>query len=240
MSEGTISHQASQVHGLKITFSAGKRSLSKNGEIVNSVTVYKAVKEFLAFIKREVDASDNCPVLLISHNGEKYDMKILSRFIKKANAYEQWRNLPLYFVDSRLVCKEKLETLKDGIHLILSEKARKPSLKMTDIFQSLFGETFQARNSLEGMVALNRIMCSNGLDVKDSDVVKYSKPFSTAIKYVGFLEEKAVHEQEYSSNSRFLSSYMIKKAGSVWHCAKCLGIIKQTIWIQRSRMLSLH
>ena len=78
-------------------------------------------------MKREVDASDNCPVLLIAHNGEKYDMKILLRFIKKANAYEQWRNLPLYFVDSRLVCKEKLETLKDGIHLILSEKTRKPS-----------------------------------------------------------------------------------------------------------------
>ena len=62
-------------------------------------------------------------------------MKILLRYIKKANAYEKWRNLPLYFVDSRLVCKEKLETLKDGIHLILSEKTRKPSLNMTDIYQ---------------------------------------------------------------------------------------------------------
>ena len=167
-------------------------------------------------------------------------MKILLRFLKKANAYEQWRNLPLYFVDSRLVCKEKLETLKDGIHLILSEKTRKPSLKMTDIYQSLFSETFQAHNSLEDVVALNRIMCSNELYVKDSDVVKYSILFSTAIKYAGFLEEKSVHEQEYSSNSKILSSYMIKKAGPVWHCTKCLGIIKQTIWMQRSRMLSLH
>ena len=69
--EGTISHQASQVHGLQITFSEGKRSLAKNGEVVNSVTIYKAVEEFLAFIKREVDASDNCPVLLIAHNGGK-------------------------------------------------------------------------------------------------------------------------------------------------------------------------
>ena len=62
-----------------------------------------------------------------------------------------------------------------------------------------------------GVVALNRIMCSNELDVKDSDVLKYSMSFSTAIKYVGFLEEKTVHEQEYSSNSRILSSNMIKK-----------------------------
>ena len=58
---------------------------------------------------------------------------------------------------------------------------------------------------------MNRIMCSNELDVKDSDVVKYSISFSTAIKYVGFLEEKTVHEQEYSSNSRILSSNVIKK-----------------------------
>ena len=50
--EGTISHQASQVHRLKITFSKGKRSLAKNGGVVNSVTIYKAVEEFLAFIKR--------------------------------------------------------------------------------------------------------------------------------------------------------------------------------------------
>ena len=114
-------------------------------------------------------------------------------------------------MDSRLVCKEKLETLKEGIHLILSEKTREPSLKMTDIYQSLFGETFQAHDSLEDVVALNRIMCSNELDVKDSDVLKYSKSFSTAIKYVGFLEEKTVREQECSSNSRILSSYMIKK-----------------------------
>ena len=82
---------------------------------------------------------------------------------------------------------------------------------MTDIYQSLFGETFQAHDSLEDVVALNIIMCSNELDVKDSDVVKYSLSFSTAIKYVGFLEEKTVHEQEYSSNSRILSSYMITK-----------------------------
>ena len=32
--EGTISHQASQVHGLKITFSEGKRSLAKNGKLL--------------------------------------------------------------------------------------------------------------------------------------------------------------------------------------------------------------
>ena len=166
------------------------------------------MKEFLAFIKREVDASDNCPVLLIAHNGEKYVMKILLRFIKKANAYKQWRNLPLYFVDSRLACKENLETLKDGINLILSQKTRKPSLK---IYQSLFVKTFQAHDPLEDVVALNRIMCSNELDVKDSDVVKNSTPFSTAIKYVGFLEEKTVHEREYSSNSRILSSCIIKK-----------------------------
>ena len=89
--------------------------------------IYKAVEEFLAFIKREVDAIDNCLALLIAHNGEKYDMKIPSRFIKKTNAYEQQRNLSLYFVDSRPVCKEKLKTLKDGIHLILSERTRKPS-----------------------------------------------------------------------------------------------------------------
>ena len=63
-------------------------------------------------------------------------MKII--YDSYAFAYEQWRNLPLYFVDSRLVCKEKLETLKDGIHLILSEKTRKPNLKMTDMYQSLF------------------------------------------------------------------------------------------------------
>ena len=75
MPERTISHQASQVHDLKITFSEGKRSLAKNGEIVNSVTIYKAVEEFLAFTKREVDASDNCPVLLIAHSGEKYDIR---------------------------------------------------------------------------------------------------------------------------------------------------------------------
>ena len=206
--EWTISHQASQVHGLKITFSEGKRSLAKNGEVVNSVTIYKAAEEFLVFTNREIDAGDNCPVPLIAHSGKKYDMEILLRFIKKVNAYEQWSNLLLYFVDSCLVCKEKLETLKDGIHLFLSEKTRKPSLKMTE---SLFGKTFQAHDSLEDVVALNRIMCSNELDVKDSDVVKHSISFSTAVKYVGLLEEKAVHEQEYSSNSRILSSYVIKK-----------------------------
>ena len=124
-------------------------------------------------------------------------MKILLRFIQKANAYEQWRNLPLYFADSSLVCKEKLDTLKDGIHLILNEKTRKPRIKMTDIYQSLFGETFQAHYSLEDVVSLNRIMCSNELDVKDSDVVKYSISFSTAIKYVGFLEEK----KQFMNNS---------------------------------------
>ena len=190
MPEGTISHQASQGHGLKITFSEGKRSLAKNGEVVNSVTIYKAVEEFLAFIKREVDANTNCPVLLIAHNGEKYDMKILLRFIKKANAYEQWRNLPLYFVDSRLVCKEKLQTLNDVIHLILSEKTRKPSLKITDIYQSLFSETFQAHDSLEDVVALNRIMCSNELDVKDSDVVStlYHSPLLSNM--LAFLKKK--------------------------------------------------
>ena len=165
---------------------------------------------YLLYMKREVDASDNCPVLLIAHNGEKYDMKILLRFIRKANAYEQWRNLTLYFADSRLVCKKNLETSKDGIHLILSEKTRKPSLKMTGIYRSIFGETFQAHDSLEDVVALNRIMYSNELDVKDSDVLKCSISFSTAIKYAGFLEEKTVHEQEYRSNSRILSSYMIK------------------------------
>ena len=37
--EGAISHQASQVHGLKITFSEGKGSHANNGEVVNSVTI---------------------------------------------------------------------------------------------------------------------------------------------------------------------------------------------------------
>ena len=148
-----ISESATKIHGVSVRYQNGAKQLHKNGNQLPAVSQAQGLGDFLSFIK---EVGSETRVVLVAHNGNRFDFPILLRSMKEQGLLQQ-------FLECRPMLLDSLEVITE------EKKARGSHLKeckgksLATVYEKLFGEQFNAHDSLEDVVALGRVLHSNKL-----------------------------------------------------------------------------
>ncbi|CAH3152988.1 unnamed protein product [Porites lobata] len=148
-----ILESATKIHGVSVRYQNGAKQLHKNGSQLLAVSQAQGLGNFLSFIK---EVGSETRVVFVAHNGNRFDFPILLRSMKGQGLLEQ-------FLECRPMLLDSLEVITK------EKKARRSHLKeckgksLATVYEKLFGEQFNAHDSLEDVVALGRVLHSNKL-----------------------------------------------------------------------------
>ena len=148
-----ILQSATKIHGVSVRYQNGAKQLHKNGNQLPAVSQAQGLGDFLSFIK---EVGSETRVVLVAHNGNRFDFPILLRSMKEQGLLKQ-------FLECRPMLLDSLEVIRE------EKKARGSHLKeckgksLATVYEKLFGEQFNAHDSLEDVVALGRVLHSNKL-----------------------------------------------------------------------------
>ena len=136
----SINPEASAVTGISIV----NNVMKVKGVEVNAMSITSAAEKFIAWL----DKFGN--VCLVAHNGRRFDFPILVATLKNIGAFE---GFPAgAFVDSMSLFRKKYPNT---------------SLKQVDLVKSLLGETYDAHNAIEDVIALGKLVKLTNLSQKE-------------------------------------------------------------------------
>ena len=164
-----ISESATKIHGVSVSFQNGAKQLHKNGNQLPAVSQAQGLGDFLSFIK-EVGCETR--VVLVAHNGNRFDFPILLRSMKEQGLLEQFLECRQMLLDSLEVITE--EKTARGSHL---KECKGKSL--ATMYEKLFSEQFNAHDSLEDVVSLGRVLHSNKLQQTLEGMVALARQANT-------------------------------------------------------------
>ena len=75
-----ISESATKIHGGSVRYQNGAKQLHKNGNQLPAVSQVQGLGDFLSFIK---EVGSETRVVLVAHNGNRFDFPILLRSMKE-------------------------------------------------------------------------------------------------------------------------------------------------------------
>ena len=86
-----------EIHGVSVRYQNGAKQLHKNGNQLPAVSQAQGLGDFLSFIK---EVRSKTRVVLVAHNGNRFDFPILLRSIKEQGLLEQFLECRLMLLDS--------------------------------------------------------------------------------------------------------------------------------------------
>ena len=95
--------EVARVNGLSVKYRKGQKVLVKDGTTLSALTQRNGRNEFCDFIRREQSSHQ---IILIAHNGNTFDFKVLSNALTKHALLDDF--LSLNVLDSlKLIAQEK-------------------------------------------------------------------------------------------------------------------------------------
>ena len=157
---------ATRVNGLSVRGVSGVRTLLKDNQPVETVSLSKSLENFLTFLEktvRHVKSDKNIYTVLTGHNSQVFDTPTLLR--QGGHQFcEKLSRLNVFFADTLPVMKN---LVKRKHPLLLSPDGSKVKLNQQSIYQTLFHEPFAAHDSLEDVKALRRIVFDSRLNISE-------------------------------------------------------------------------
>lgn len=98
-----ISESATKIHGVSVRYQNGAKQLHKNGNQLPAVSQAQGFGDFLSFIK---EVGSKTRVVLVAHNGNRFDFPILLR----SGLLEQFLECRPMLLDSLEVITEEKKT----------------------------------------------------------------------------------------------------------------------------------
>ena len=164
---------------MSVGYQNGAKPLHKNGNLLPAVSQSQGLGDFLSFIK---EVGSETRVVLVAHNGNRFNFRILICCMKEQGLLE-------HFLECRLMLLDSLKVITE------EKKARGSHLKewkgkfLATVHKKLFGEQFNAHDSLEDVVALGRVLHSNKLQQTREGMVALARQANT---FCGDMAMKAV------------------------------------------------
>ena len=184
-----IDPYASKVNKLTVKTVNEKRTLFKEGQPLETLTLQRALTEFLTFLKEsETAAASNTtkPVctVLAGHNAFSFDIPILlrnggDRFITEL------KSINVRFADTLTLFKSLINSKYSTLE---NDEGLYPKANQSSLYEHLFQESFDAHDALGDVIALRRILFSNKLALSDKLLVNKSSLMSV---------EDAVEDMKY-------------------------------------------
>ena len=157
---------ATRVNGLSVRGVSGVRTLLKDNQPVETVSLSKSLENFLTFLEktvRRVKSDTNIYTVLTGHNSQVFDTPTLLR--QGGHQFcEKLSRLNVFFADTLPVMKN---LVKHKHPLLLSPDGSKVKLNQQSIYRTLFHEPFATHNSLEDVKALRRIVFDSRLNISE-------------------------------------------------------------------------
>ena len=107
-----ILESATKIHGVFVRYQNGAKQLHKNGNQLLAVSQAQGLGDFLSFIK---EVGSETRVVLVAHNGNRFDFPILLHSMKEQGLLEQFLECRPMLLDSLEVITE--EKKARGSHL---------------------------------------------------------------------------------------------------------------------------
>lgn len=144
--EGSVAASASKVNNLSTAFKDGKKVLRKDGKTVaQGLSSKQVVTDFLTFLEGQKDTNET-KIVLIAHNGERFDFTVFINSINKYSLVERAKQLDLWFLDSLKVLRNT--TCNAG---------KKVSMSLSSIHLRLFNQEFDAHDAYCDCEALSKL-----------------------------------------------------------------------------------
>lgn len=161
-----ISPSATKVHGICVTYAKGAKHLEKRGQLLKSVSQQQGLTDFVNLL---CDLQlDDSRIYLVAHNGNKFDFPILLRSLREQELLQKFLSLKPLLLDSLTVITEEMKMSTSPL------KGHKGK-SLTSVYNKLFDEEFNAHDSLDDVIALQRILKCNSLQLNQQQVLALAK-----------------------------------------------------------------
>ena len=154
-----------RVNGLSVRTVRGVRTLFKDNQPVETVSLGKSLENFLTYLEKTVRRvkSDNIYTVLIGHNSQVFDNPTLLRQ-GGHQLCEKLSGVYVFFSDTLPVMKNLVKRKHPS--LVLSDGST-VKLNQQSIYQTLFHESFPAHDAMEDVRALRRIVFDSRLNISE-------------------------------------------------------------------------
>lgn len=157
-----ITPRASSVTGLTcIKDGNGNRKLAKNGEEVEAFDYKGGLGMFYEYLHNlSHQAKDNGRIILVAHNGKRFDMPVLIHAFKQINVTQNnLEKLNVTFADSMKILKEEA---KENPQLFTYEdeapKNKSFSFSLFNLHKHFCHKEFEGHDACEDVKALTRVI----------------------------------------------------------------------------------
>ena len=220
-----IDYYASKVNKLNIINVKGERKLFKNNEMVQTLPFAEAISHFQTYVSQSIDRAKTTtskPVhtVLIGHNVSTFDTPILLRCAGEEIA-KKLQSQDIWFADSLVLFKA---LIKSKLPSLCCPDGTFPKPNQSSLYKALFGESFNAHDALEDVLALRKILFSSKLELSAETIVDQSLLVTVrhAVKDMNYLDRRHNIVQSFegklydpATNNGPLTKNMVEKvAGS--------------------------
>ena len=157
---------ATRVNGLSVRTVGGVRTLFKDNQPVETVSLGKSLENFLTYLEktvRRVKSDNDIYTVLIGHNSQVFDNPTLLRQ-GGHQLCEKLSCLNVFFSDTLPVMKNLVKRKHPS--LVLSDGST-VKLNQQSVYQTLFHEPFPAHDAMEDVKALRRIVFDSRLNISE-------------------------------------------------------------------------
>ena len=178
-----INDGASRINKLKVEKDRqGKDILTKYGIPVKAEQYEAGIYQFYQHLHElRKQTNPNSRIILIAHNGKKFDVPVLLNALEKINVTrEHLTKLNIFFADSLLII-EKIEKENPLVFMNIEEtdsprKKPKVSKALSSLYKRFFGENYSAHDAIEDVKAMRQVLFESPLGVTKETI--YNNTFS--------------------------------------------------------------
>ena len=212
-----IDYFASKVNKLKIVIKNGERKLHKHNKEVSTLSLKKAMSQFLTFVSQSVDRAKSqtnktVSMVLLGHNASTFDTPVLlrnsgSHFSERLEAMDVW------LADSLTLFKA---LIRKKVPCLQNTDGTFPKTNQSSLYNFLFQKSFEAHDALEDVLALRKIIFESRLELSTKIIIEDSGLVSAshAAEDVVYLDRRHLLMQSFKDNlyhPQYLKKNIVEK-----------------------------
>ena len=151
-----INQAATQVHGISVDFRNGRKTLMRRGTELAAVSQTQGLTDFCTYLEHY---SHSARIVLIAHNGDKFDFPVLINALERNNLLSVFLSINVLLLDSLTIVSKEMKQKDSPL-----QSCKRKSL--SDLDQCLIKEMFDAHDAMEDAAALSQVLFQSPLKVK--------------------------------------------------------------------------
>ena len=167
-----INQAATQVHGISVDFRNGRKTLMKRATELAAVSQTRGLTDVCSYLEHY---SHSARIVLIAHNGDKFDFPVLINALERNNLLRVFLSINVLLVDSLKIVSKEMKQKDSPLQSCKSKS-------LSDLYECLIKETFDAHDAAEDAAALSRVLFQSPLKVTPEKFIENSSPATAFVE----------------------------------------------------------